>query len=112
MINTISGQARNAPSKIDPISSSEVTGSISIPLGASHIANYYSQDDGIPLAEIVKRAFENNGEIRIARLEVQRARARLTQAGSANPTLEVEQSTGRLVGSSGDRETSVGFSFP
>src|SRR5690349_21424452 len=53
----------------------------------SVLAAYYSQDDGIPLAEIVKRAFENNGDIRIARLEVEKAKARLTQAGlRANPT--------------------------
>lgn len=83
------------------------------PLVVSVVANYYSQDDGVPLAEIVKRAFENNGDIKIARLEVDKARARLTQAGlRSNPTLEVEQSTGRLVGSPGDRELSVGFSVP
>jgi outer membrane protein, heavy metal efflux system len=83
------------------------------PLVVSVVANYYSQDDGIALAEIVKRAFANNGDIKIARLEVDKARARLNQAGvRSNPTLEVEQSTGRLVGSAGDRELSVGFSVP
>ena len=46
-------------------------------------------------------------------MEVEKAKARLTQAGlRSNPTLEFEQSTGRLVGSPGDRETSVGFSVP
>ena len=74
---------------------------------------YYSQTDGISLAEIVKRAFENNGEIKIARLEIDKAKARLTQAGlRSNPTLEFEQTTGRLVGSPGDRELSVGVSVP
>ncbi len=83
------------------------------PLVVSVLANYYSQDDGVALAEIVKRAFENNGDIKIARLEVDKARARLTQAGlRSNPTLEVEQSTGRLVGSPGDRELSVGVALP
>lgn len=83
------------------------------PLVVSIIGNYYSQDDGVPLAEIVKRAFESNGEIKIARLEVDKARARLRQAGvRSNPTLEVEQSTGSLVGSSGERELSMGVSVP
>jgi cobalt-zinc-cadmium efflux system outer membrane protein len=74
---------------------------------------YYNQSDGVSLAEIVRLALANNGDIKIARLEVDKARARLTQAGlRSNPTLEVEQSTGRLVGSPGDRDLSVGFSLP
>lgn len=74
---------------------------------------YYSQTDGISLAEIVRLAVANNGEIKIARLEIDKARARLMQAGlRSNPTLEVEQSSGRPVGSPGDRELSVGFSLP
>lgn len=64
-------------------------------------------------AEIVKRAFDNNGDIKIARLEVERARARLLQAGlRANPTLEVEQTSGRLVGSPGDGALSFGVAIP
>ena len=60
-------------------------------------SEYYSENDGIFLAEIVKRSFEANGEIRIARLEVDKARARLVQAGlRPNPTLEVEQSSGSV----------------
>ncbi len=69
--------------------------------------------ESLDLAEIVRRAYENNGEIKIARLEIDRARARLTQAElRPNPTLEVEQTSGRLVGSPGDREFSVGVSVP
>lgn len=76
-------------------------------------SRYYSQADGISLAEIVRLALANNGDIKIALLEVDKARARQTQAGfRSNPSLEVEQSTGRLVGSPGDRELSVGFSLP
>jgi cobalt-zinc-cadmium efflux system outer membrane protein len=83
------------------------------PLVASILPNYYSQSDGISLAEIVKRAFETNGDVKIAQLEVERARARLQQARlRANPTLEVEQTSGRLVGSSGEGELSVGVSVP
>lgn len=83
------------------------------PLIVSILHAYYDQDEGVPLTEIVKRAFDNNGEIKIARLEVERARARLTQAGlRANPTLEVEQTTGRLAGSPGDGEFVAGVSLP
>lgn len=83
------------------------------PLVVSVLPNYYNQQDGMALAEIVRRAFETSGDIKIARLEVERARARLRQAGlRANPTLEVEGATGRLVGSAGDRELSVGIAVP
>lgn len=82
-------------------------------LYTSIIGNYRSQADGFSLAEIVLRAFDNNGEIKIARLEVEKAQARLQQAQlRPNPILEVEQSTGSLVGSPGDRELSVGVSVP
>ncbi len=62
------------------------------PLVVSVLLNYYNQTEGISLAEIIRRAFENNGDIKIARLEVERARARLQQTGlRVNPTLEVER---------------------
>ncbi len=74
---------------------------------------YYSQSDGVSLAEIVKLAFETNSEIKIAGLEVDKAKARLTQAGlRPNPALEVEQSSGRLLGSPGNSEFSTGISVP
>lgn len=83
------------------------------PLFVTVVPNYLSQTDGMMLSEIVKRAFENNGDIKIARLEVDKAKARLTQARlRSNPTLEVEQTTGRLVGSPGESELSVGFAIP
>jgi cobalt-zinc-cadmium efflux system outer membrane protein len=85
----------------------------SVPAQTAAPPKYYSQTDGISLTEIVKRAVANNGDLKIAHLEVDKARARLIQAGlRANPTLEVEQTTGRLVGSPGDHELSVGFSIP
>lgn len=83
------------------------------PLYTSIIANYRNQADGLSLADIVNRAFQSNGEIKIARLEVEKAQARLKQAQlRPNPNLEVEQSTGRFVGSPGDRELSVGVNVP
>ncbi len=82
-------------------------------LVTSVLPGYYDQDDGISLEEIINRAFENNGSIKIALLEVEKAKARLRQAGlRQNPTLEVEQSSGRFVGSAGDGGLSVGFALP
>ena len=83
------------------------------PLFVSVVSNYHNKADGVTLSEIIKNAIENNGEIKIARLEVERARARLTQAQlRSNPTLEIEHSSGRTVGSPGDQELSLGVSVP
>lgn len=74
---------------------------------------YASQTDGITLEEIVGKAIGNNGDVRIAQLGVERARARLMQARlRANPSIEVEHSSGSIVGAPGDRETSVGLNVP
>ena len=74
---------------------------------------YHSRVDGITLSEIVERSLSNNSEIKIARLEIEKAKARLGQAGlRANPTLDVEQASGRLAGSPGDTELRVGLSIP
>jgi cobalt-zinc-cadmium efflux system outer membrane protein len=79
----------------------------------SRLEIYYNQQTGTPIGTIIQRAFERNGEIRLARLEVDKARARLTQARArGNPTLEIEQSSGRLVGNGGDGEISAGISVP
>jgi cobalt-zinc-cadmium efflux system outer membrane protein len=54
-----------------------------------------------------------NSELGAVRLEIDRARARLRQARlRPNPTFDFEQVTGRLTGSQGERETSVGFALP
>ncbi|MDQ2675745.1 MAG: TolC family protein, partial [Actinomycetota bacterium] len=48
-----------------------------------------------------------------ARLDVDRARARLRQAGlRPNPSIDFEQRTGRLTGSAGESETSAGVAIP
>ncbi len=101
--------ATNAPAVLPD----KATGVKTRPLVASVVAIYYSQTDGMMLAEIVKRAFETNGDIKIALLDVEKARERLTQAGlRPNPTLEVEQTSGRLAGSAGDSEFKAGISIP
>jgi cobalt-zinc-cadmium efflux system outer membrane protein len=68
---------------------------------------------GLSTEDLVRRALASNGELAAARLDIERARGRLRQAGlRPNPTLDVEQTTGRLTGSADERETSVGIAVP
>ncbi len=110
--NTTFGQsniAKNIVNTTDEIASIP----IKKPLVTSVLSDYYNQSDGISLEEIINKAFANNGNLKIARLDVERAKARLTQAGlRQNPTLDVEQKSGSLVGSKGDNEFTVGVSVP
>jgi cobalt-zinc-cadmium efflux system outer membrane protein len=77
------------------------------------VARYYDPQTGATSADIVRRALASNGELLAARLDIERARARLRQSAlRPNPTLDVEQTTGRLVGSPGERETSIGVTLP
>lgn len=76
-------------------------------------ALYFNATQGTSSGDIVRRALASNGELIAVRLEVERARARLRQAGlRPNPTLDFEHTTGRLTGSAGEAETSVGVSLP
>ena len=83
------------------------------PILASVLPKYYNQQDGVSIGELIERALTNNQDLAAVRLEIERARARLAQARlRPNPTLEFEQSSGRLVGSGGDGEFTVGASLP
>ncbi len=63
--------------------------------------------------DLIRRALDANRELAAARLDLERGRARLRQAGlRPNPTLDVEQATGRLTGSPDERELSVGLALP
>jgi cobalt-zinc-cadmium efflux system outer membrane protein len=74
---------------------------------------YFDPAQGASSADLVRRALTSNGELAAARMEIERARARLRQASlRPNPTLDFEQTTGRLTGSAGESETSVGLSVP
>lgn len=82
-------------------------------LVTSVLPGYYSQTEGMSLEEIIRQAFQNNGDIKIARLEVEKARARLDQTKRfPNPVLELEQSSGRLFGSGGEGSFSAGVGMP
>jgi cobalt-zinc-cadmium efflux system outer membrane protein len=80
---------------------------------SSTVAHYFDPLQGSGSIDLVRRALASNGELAAARLEIERARARLRQAGLLpNPTLDFEQTTGSYTGSSGDGETSIGVGFP
>ena len=77
------------------------------------IHSYFDPVQGTSANEIVRRALAANGELAAARLEIERAQARLRQAGlRPNPTIDVEQSIGRFTGSAGESEVSVGIAVP
>ena len=83
----------------------------SAPLPAS--ALYVDPVQGASSSDLVRRALAANAELAATRLDVERGRARLQQAGlRPNPTFDFEQTTGRLTGSPGERETSIGFALP
>jgi len=83
------------------------------PLIASVLSKYYNVQDGLSLADLIEKALQSNGELAAVRIEIEKARARLTQARlRPNPTLEIEQTSGRLVGNGGEGELSVGASLP
>lgn len=72
-----------------------------------------SQATGISPADLIRRALDANRELAAARLDLERGRARLRQAGlRPNPTVDLEHTTGRLTGSPDEREISVGLALP
>lgn len=79
----------------------------------SLLTSYFDPVQGASANEVVRRALATNGELAAVRLEIERARARLRQAGlRPNPTVDVEQSTGRFTGSPSEGEVSVGVAVP
>jgi outer membrane protein, heavy metal efflux system len=79
---------------------------------ANWIAGYVDPIQGSSSVDLVRRALSSNAELAAVRLEIDRARARLRQAGlRPNPSLDVEQQNG-VFNSPGERTTSVGISIP
>ncbi len=79
----------------------------------SSSAQYADPVQGTSSTDLVRRALTSNTEIGAVRLDIERARARMRQAGlRQNPTIDFEQTTGRFTGSAGERETSIGFALP
>jgi outer membrane protein, heavy metal efflux system len=80
---------------------------------SSTVSLYFDPVQGSSSSDLVQRALSSNAEISAVRLDIQRGRARLRQAGlRPNPTIDFEQTTGRFTGSLVERETSVAFALP
>lgn len=74
---------------------------------------HFDPVQGLSSDELVRRALTANADLSAVRLDIERGRARLRQAGlRPNPTIEFEQTTGRFTNSPGERETSIGFALP
>lgn len=77
------------------------------------ISRYADPIQGASSNDVVRRALSSNAELAAVRLDIERGRARLQQAAlRPNPTVDFGQTTGRLTGSAGERETSIGFALP
>ena len=77
------------------------------------LARYFDPVQGVSSNDLVRRALASNAELAAARLDIERARARLRQAGlRPNPALDYEQTTGRFTGAAGESEISVGLAVP
>lgn len=93
-----------APLTVAPVATAPVSTTLS---------RYFDPLQGTSSNDLVRRALVSNGELAAVRIDIQRARARLRQAGlRPNPTLDLEQMTGRYTGSAGESETSIGVAMP
>jgi outer membrane protein, heavy metal efflux system len=76
------------------------------------IAAYVDPVQGSSSIDLVRRALTSNAQLAASRLEIDRARARLRQAGlRPNPSVDFEQQNG-VLNSPGERTTAIGFSVP
>lgn len=83
------------------------------PLVASVLPRFYDPQTGLSGLDLIGKALQANGELIAARLEIEKARARLAQARlRPNPTLDIEQTSGRFLGSAGEGDLSVGATLP
>ncbi len=99
--------ARNAPDR------SEAERKSASALLISVLPNYFDREDGVSLEALIERALASNLELSAQRLEIEKAKARLTQARlKPNPVLEFEQKSGQLVGDGGNGSFTVGASIP
>lgn len=82
------------------------------PSGQNRLSEYTDPVQGISSLDLIRRALVSNGELTAARLEVERARARLRQAGlRPNPTLGFERTNG-VLDSPGERNISIELAVP
>ena len=102
-----------SPVETPPVVAATATTEAVKPLVVSLLPKYFSPQDGLTPADLIERALQAHGELVAARLEIEKARARLQQARlRPNPTLEFEQSSGAIIGSPGGGQFTVGASLP
>ena len=83
------------------------------PILASVLAKYYDPQEGVLIVDLIERALKSNQDLEASRMEIEKARARLNQARlRPNPTLELEHSSGAIIGSPGGGQFTVGASLP
>lgn len=76
-------------------------------------APYVDPARGASSLDLVRRAIGANRNLAAARLSIERARARVTQATLfPNPALDLERTTGAWTNSGGNSETVVGLAVP
>jgi outer membrane protein, heavy metal efflux system len=76
------------------------------------IAGYVDPVQGSSSIDLVRRALTSNAQLAASRLEIDRARARLRQAGlRPNPSVDLERQNG-VFNSPGERAASIGLSVP
>ena len=97
--------AKTSPNSTDVASSSKPV--------STTLSPYFDPLQGASSNDLVRRALASNGELAAARIGIERSRARLRQAGlRPNPTLDLEQTTGRFTGAPGETERSIGVAVP
>ncbi len=95
-----------------PIPTAEVRAANDSGAPENWTAAYVDPVQGLSSIELARRALSSNTQLAAARLEINRASARLRQAGlRPNPTLDFLQLNG-VIGTQGERGTTVGFTLP
>ena len=91
----------------------QVSPLVSVVSGSSEAPQTTGSISSPTAVDLVRRALQANGELTAARLDLERGRARLRQAGlRPNPTIDLEHTTGRLTGSPDERDLSLGVALP
>jgi cobalt-zinc-cadmium efflux system outer membrane protein len=106
----LEGGVKEAKPKVEKI---KLIDSIDVLAITPTVSRYLDTEQGTSSIDLIRRALSSNAELQAARLEIERSRARLTQARlRPNPSIDFEQTTGSFTGSKGERETSIGFALP
>ena len=74
------------------------------------ISNYFDSANGTPVEQLVQTALARNAELLAARQRITEAQGFLRQSGfRINPSIDASVGNGRILGSAGEREISLGY---